>query len=316
MGKSNDYAAFNINLDSFSEILGYPDNYEDPTYGVILDRFLDLAQKYSFKYSVYVIGKDLEDKRYASAIKKLADEGHEIGNHSWSHDVDLATQKQEEIEAELKKTHDIINDITGVDPQGFISPGWSTSGRLIKTLIRLGYVYDTSVFPSYLVFPSTAKLLFNYLGDKRWWKIARRNILVPSFASRQLYYSHGKILEKSVNAGEKGIWILPLPTTSGRLAIWHTLAFIYKENKFAKILKNGLRTIDAFYYLMHPADLADRRDLNVKYKVPLERIDVPLKRKMYLLEKSMNTIFESGRKIVTMKELVSNQVAIRDENTQ
>jgi hypothetical protein len=47
--------------------------------------------------------------------------------------------------------------------------------------------------------------------------------------------------------------------------------------------------------------------LDPKRKEHLERIDVPLDKKIYLLEKSINHILESGRKIVTMKELANLQ---------
>ena len=61
---------------------GSPKSYRDPSFFEVADRFLLLAEKYSFKLTIFVIGRDLENPLNQEAVKKWAAMGHEIGNHS------------------------------------------------------------------------------------------------------------------------------------------------------------------------------------------------------------------------------------------
>ena len=97
---------------------------------------------------------------------------------------------------------------------------------------------------------------------------------------------------------------MPLPTNRYRMACWHTLAFEFGWNVYEKILRSCLKEVDAFYYLIHPADLMDTRDLK-SGMTHLERLKTPLETKRKYLERSIEIILESGRKIVTMEELAA-----------
>ena len=72
---------------------------------------------------------------------------------------------------------------------------------------------------------------------------------------------------------------------------------------YMKIMRACLKEINAFYYLVHPADLACKDDLDPSRKIHLERFDRTLDEKMALFERSICEILENGRKIVTMQEL-------------
>ena len=62
------YTAINLNFDSLGEAYGFPYGYKDPTFFEVSERFLKVAEKYKFKYSIYVIGKDLEK---SNSFRKL-----------------------------------------------------------------------------------------------------------------------------------------------------------------------------------------------------------------------------------------------------
>ncbi len=51
---------------------------------------------------------------------------------------------------------------TGIEPKGFISPCWSTSAKLVEFLLELEYSYDTSAFPSFLLYPMVANIALNH----------------------------------------------------------------------------------------------------------------------------------------------------------
>jgi peptidoglycan/xylan/chitin deacetylase (PgdA/CDA1 family) len=294
------YAAMNINLDSFGEAYGFPADYLDPTFGPIMDRFLMVAEKWGFKYSIYVIGKDLLSDRNRSAVSEWSSRGHEIGNHTWSHPLNLGALSKGDIYEEVARSHEAITNCTGREPKGFIAPGWSTSPRLIDALLDLGYEYDTSTWPSLLMYPALAKMLLNHWGDKRFLKILHRSDLhYPLMARRE-----GHVLR----SGERSLVSLPLPTNKWRMSCWHTTAFMLGWDRHAKLLRSCMREIDSFYYLLHPADMAGPEDMDVARKMHVERMQFSLQDKLELYDRAIQEIVKSGRKLVTMQEL-ARQVA-------
>lgn len=289
------YAAININFDSLAEAYGFPEQFDDPTFDRVAERFMAIADKYGFKYSIYVIGKDLETEKNKRAVRQWSKTGHEIGNHSWSHPLSLGALPEDQIKDQIGKAHEIIAETVGEAPKGFIAPGWSTSGRVVKTLLGLGYEYDTSVFPSLLLYPSLAKMLLNQFGSDRFRSVLRRRDLhLPIFGRRNAHI---------LSAGKRSMVSLPLPTNKWRIACWHTTAFVFGEARHLKLLRQCLETLDSFYYLVHPADLVGAEDLDPDRKSHMERMDQSLDYKIELLEKMIEAIIESGRQIVTMREL-------------
>jgi hypothetical protein len=289
------YASINLNLDSLGEAYGFPQDYKDPSFFEIADRFMNIASKYDFKYTIFVIGKDLEKKENQDRIREWASMGHEIGNHSWSHPLNLGAMKKDQIHEEVERAHEIITKTIGSAPTGFIAPGWSTSSRLMDVLIEMKYYYDTSCFPSFVLYPFLFKMFLNHIGDGRLFKILHRSdLLYPFHIKRNIHLvktDKGEILE------------MPLPSDRYRIACWHTLAFMTGWNIHQRIMRSTLKDIEAFYYLVHPADLACKEDLDPNRKIYLERLDHSLEDKLTLLDNSIKLIAESGRKIVTLREL-------------
>ena len=101
-----------------------------------------------------------------------------------------------------------------------------------------------------------------------------------------------------------------MPTNRFRAVLWHTLGFMIGWKIHQQLLKTCLREIDAFYYLVHPADLTDLRDLEPDRKVSLERLNTPLEDKIKHFERAIETILQSGRKIITMSELAQRHKII------
>lgn len=310
------YAAFNINFDSLGEAYGFPPGYRDKSILDVSKRFLALADRYGFRYSIYVIGKDLEKPENQEMVKDWASQGHEIGNHSWSHPVNLGTMSTSEIRREVEMAHDIITETTGREPEGFIAPGWSTSSELLQVLIDLDYSYDTSAFPSWLIYLSLVKMSLNHIGDRRLFKMfKRKDFFLPLLGQRKAYFSNGNLYGKDSSTvkdtSTRKIHVLPIPTSRYGIACWQTVPFIFGWKFHEKLLKSCLEELDAFYYLMHPADLIDTRDLDSEKKIFWERADIPLEKKQDYLEQSIRVILESGREIVTMGEL-SNKLQAKE----
>lgn len=306
------YAAFNINFDSLGFDYGFPSIYRDPTFFSIADRFFDLAEKYQFKYTIFIIGKDLEKYENREAVKKWSDQGHEIGNHSWSHRPDLIQLGKKEIRQDVEKAHDIIFKVTGREPKGFISRGWFCSEPLLEVLLDLNYEYDTSLFPSWLAVPMVFKIWMNRKNVNTSERniLALKNFMYPFFGRRKEFLSIGKLYAssspKNLDGRTRKIALLPLPTTWWRFPCWHTLAYIFGRYFHKRILKSCLNQVGGFYYLMHPADLMVVEDLMPGRPCYFTRINFPLEQKVQILEESIRMVIDSGRKVVTMQELASD----------
>jgi peptidoglycan/xylan/chitin deacetylase (PgdA/CDA1 family) len=292
------FAAININLDSFGSTYGFPKDYRDPTFSSIMDRFLKIADKWGFKYSIYVIGKDLENVENRKAVLSWSEMGHEIGNHSWSHLNNLGSLSYEQLFDEVKRSHDIISDVIGKEPCGFIAPGWSTSKQLIEILMDLSYEYDTSTWPSLLMYPALVKYMTILVGDSKISTILdRKDLLYPFIARRDAHV---------IGNNSHSIVSLPLPTNKWRISCWHTTAFMLGWKLHSRLLRSCLDEIDSFYYLVHPADLATQEDINYSEKIRVERMQYSLSEKDDLFENALGEIVNSGRKLVTMRELCNN----------
>src|SRR5262249_33807657 len=115
-----------------------------------LPRFAELFDKRGLKATFFVVGSDLErDPGGRRLLRDLAKNGHELGNHSYSHPYDLARLDRDLIDEEVHRSHQLITDAAGDAPVGFRAPGYDLSRALHDALMARGYRYDSSVFPSW-----------------------------------------------------------------------------------------------------------------------------------------------------------------------
>ena len=300
--------AININFDSLNENLGFPKGYKDPSYFEVFDRFLKFSTYHNFKYSIYLIGKDLENPEINARVKDWSQMGHEIGNHSHTHCLNLGRLKQQEIQDEILYAHEAIHNCTGIEPTGFICPGWSTSKKVLKVLIDNNYLYDASIFPSPIIYPAVMKNAFNHLSrPKKFIEIiSRKDYSFPFSKPISPFISDSNYRETTLS-NEKKIIVFPLPTIKRfSLSFWHTLFFVLSKEKVFKRLDTFLNQHPYFYYLLHPMDLIDQKDFQINYNYTVERKKIDVKTKEALLAEVFERIHDSKRPIVTMHQLALN----------
>ncbi|HHU70124.1 MAG TPA: polysaccharide deacetylase family protein [Thermoanaerobacterales bacterium] len=97
---------------------------------------LNLLKKYDVKTTFFLVGFWIED--YPEMAKRIAEEGHEIGNHSSTHPK-MGSLSEEKIIEELQRTHDIIKETTGYEASVFRAPFGDYSNTLISTAEEFGY---------------------------------------------------------------------------------------------------------------------------------------------------------------------------------
>lgn len=83
----------------------------------------------------FVVGGNAE--KYPDLVRAEYDLGHEIGNHTYSHSVCDGTRCADII-TEIKRTDEIIRDITGSVPALFRPPEGKLRGDILPALKRYG----------------------------------------------------------------------------------------------------------------------------------------------------------------------------------
>jgi peptidoglycan-N-acetylglucosamine deacetylase len=110
----------------------------------------DLLKKHDLTITFFIIGQDATIEENKPWLKQIADAGHEMANHSFHHEPWMSTLTTENIENELRQSHQAIIDATGKIPVGFRGPGFSYSPALLEAVQRLGYSFDSTLLPSSL----------------------------------------------------------------------------------------------------------------------------------------------------------------------
>ncbi|MEU9450040.1 polysaccharide deacetylase family protein [Streptomyces sp. NPDC048277] len=80
---------------------------------------LDTLAKYDVRAMFFLCGECIVVNR--ELVARMADEGHVVGNHTWTHPL-LTTMNRSEIRDEMASTSDAIEDTYGERPQWFRAP--------------------------------------------------------------------------------------------------------------------------------------------------------------------------------------------------
>ena len=70
---------------------------------------------------MFMVGKDFEYKKNHKIIKDISNQGHEIGNHTYSHSQGFRFLSSFQMEEEIKKMEDLCKNLTNIKPIGFRS---------------------------------------------------------------------------------------------------------------------------------------------------------------------------------------------------
>lgn len=120
-----------------------------------LPRFAELLARRGLHATFFVVAADLDIARLGhgarasrALVRELADGGHEIGSHSYSHPYDMARLAAPRVRDEIGRAHALIGETIGVPPRGFRAPGYDLSPAMLEALMERGYRYDSSIFPA------------------------------------------------------------------------------------------------------------------------------------------------------------------------
>lgn len=112
------------------------------------DRLLDILNRHNTKATFFILGWIAE--KYPEVVKKIHKAGHEIGAHSYAHQL-LFSQTPEEMKLDILKSLKLLEDLTGEKISTYRVPGFSITNKTSfawEILAECGITTDSSVFPA------------------------------------------------------------------------------------------------------------------------------------------------------------------------
>jgi len=309
--------------------------YPDDIFTTSIPRYLDLFEKYGVKATFFVIGKDLEIPQKRALVKKITRAGHEVANHTYSHIFGFRKLSLSKKILEIQRSEELIEEVIGRKPLGFKAPGYDVDPETLQLLSSRGYLYDSSVIPTF-AYPLLMGLNRLMSGGvkrshgPRWSWCRAPNF--PYWPSRDVEWkkAHGNRDRDIQGNAERGVLEVPCTTLPFFRLPFHAtfvnkLGFPYfwiglQMVSMAKIPLN---------YEFHAVDLADdpspesgRRnnsmDDTVMSNTVLENTVVPhvgisLKKREALFERVIKDI-ASRHTVITTEELVRRKLALSDDD--
>ncbi len=96
---------------------------------------LDILKKYDVKVTFFMTGGWVES--YPEDVKRIAEQGHDLGNHSGSH-LQMSQLSESEIRQEIQSVHDKVKELTGIEMNLFRPPYGDYNDTLINTVQEMG----------------------------------------------------------------------------------------------------------------------------------------------------------------------------------
>lgn len=201
-------------------------------------QILEILEKSSTQATFFVLGQVAIDR--PELIEKIAQQGHEIASHGYSH-TPLGRLSPQKFREEIITTNKILEDITQKKVIGFRAPFMSLNQQTswaIDILKEEGFLYDSSIFPVQIpVYGVKNAPLYPY-------KINSENICDPSKES--------SLIEFPISIFQQGI--LKIPCSGGiygRFLPYRLLSFLLHRIQKENIIN--------FY--LHPWELFNKRNL-------------------------------------------------------
>jgi peptidoglycan/xylan/chitin deacetylase (PgdA/CDA1 family) len=96
---------------------------------------LDALKASGAKATFFVVGNRVHD--HAGLLRRMAAEGHQIGNHTWNHDM-IHLMDEEDLRRSIQKTEDAIYQACQVKPVIMRPPGGTHSPASRQMLKEMG----------------------------------------------------------------------------------------------------------------------------------------------------------------------------------
>lgn len=113
--------------------------FDDGPHPTLTPKLLDILKERNIKCTFFVVGSNA--KAYPNIIRRIIAEGHEIGNHTYTH-ASLTSRSDEQIRTELQKSEDAMVAAANYRPH-LIRPPYGAINTRVKQLMFSEFGYST-----------------------------------------------------------------------------------------------------------------------------------------------------------------------------
>lgn len=124
--------------------------FDDGPSGKLMKQLLDILKENNVHATFFLIGKLVQQEKVN--VKRLADEGHSLGLHTYSHERNKIYRSEESFIKEMLDTQQVIYEVTGVKtnilrfPFGCNSHAYRLSTSMVNELHAHNFkIYDWNV---------------------------------------------------------------------------------------------------------------------------------------------------------------------------
>lgn len=110
--------------------------FDDGPSSVNTPEVLDLLARHDARATFFVVGKKIAGRD--GLLQRMVAEGHEIGNHTWSHPRLARDCDDERVREELTSTSAAIAAVAGEAPRRFRGPRYDVDARVLEVAAGLG----------------------------------------------------------------------------------------------------------------------------------------------------------------------------------
>ncbi len=139
------FGSFNIRSNFFLKAINYNYKVKESVIALTFDdgpnaeftpKILALLKKHNAKATFFLIGNQIEINK--EIVQEILEEGHTIGNHTFSHSNNFGFLKTKEVISDIKKTNQIVEKLTGLKLKYFRPAFGVTNPRIAKAVKELG----------------------------------------------------------------------------------------------------------------------------------------------------------------------------------
>lgn len=268
---------------------------QENTYYSALDKFLNRFQRAGLKSTLFVVGKDVENKNVQRYIWKAVDNGCEIANHSYDHCNHFSAISYEEFKVEVQKTNHIISSVFDISCKGFRAPNFDMNPSYIKILRKEGIKYDCSLLST--PFLPLIKLLkgieanrSGYLGNTYW------NPQKP-YVPDEIKMWKAKKIKNCRDIIEIPITTFPYLRFPCHFSYLLTVNFKIAKQIMKTLINWHVKRREALVFVFHLADLVDNKLL---YGIE-QKCYKSLEERLFLLDCFVNMVGNSFNSLTTLE---------------
>ena len=265
-------------------------------YDNAVPRFLDVFDRHGIRATFFMIGRDAKEASNRKVVREIAERGHEVANHSYTHPYNFRQLPRAERVAEIEQCEHAIADITGQRPYGFRVPSGDLDTETLEILAERGYLYDSSIFPTpfmwlFMVYGK----LFVRRDDYQLGEVTA--VLAPGHPYRP---SREKI-HKPAREGSSAPAILEVPFStvpSFGVPFYGTLLRLLGRRAFDLLLRGYGRKRALLLPIFHLIDLVDLRGSALDAGISsMPGLGVPFERRERFMTHAFARMAEAGQAV-------------------